>query len=395
MTILVKFEKKLFVLCFLAYTSIYVARLNLTAASPYLQNGSILTESQLGRISSAFLIVYAFGRLLNGAMCDRLQPRRIIFVGSIVIGLSNLALATLPSFPLFCLLWGINGYAQSMLWGPVLRTVCAKTSPKKKTVAVSILGSSVCVGNVVGLVASFSAIDSFGVRYAFLLPGILSVFIALATCFFFRIDIEKGDDATHNFPQIAMLKQPSIRQMLVPAMLHGVLKDNLNVWVALFFASVYQIDTSAIPLFIFAVPITGMVGRLACPFLYRAASNKSIVVNICSFSICALAALLLSFGKVSALIAAVLLCFLSASVQVINNSVLGIFPSSFEKNGNVSQVAGWMDFFTYLGAGISSNIYGRIIEHFGFNTMFASWCGLSIIAIAWLFYTDCRKPYAK
>lgn len=391
MTILEKTEKGLFALCYLAYTSIYIARLNLTAVSPYLQGLNLLTESQLGQISSVFLIVYAFGRLFNGALCDNLQPRHVILAGCATIGLSNLILATLPNFPIFCLLWGINGYAQSMLWGPVLRTVCAKVSSRKKTTAVSILGSSICVGNVFGLVASFWAIDSFGIRYAFLLPGTLSLVIAIAIFLLFRCDIEQGEDPKHGLPQIAILHQPSIRQMIVPAMLHGVLKDNLNVWVALFFASVYQIDTSAIPLFIFAVPITGMIGRLGSPLLYRVANNSLSIVGTCSFAMCAFVTLFLWITRVPALIAALLLCILSASVQVINNSILGVFPSTFQKSGNVSQVAGWMDFFTYLGAGISSSIYGHIIEHTGFRTMFGTWTILSLIALLWLYYMQAQK----
>ena len=383
--------RSLFVLCYLAYASIYVARLNLTAASPCLRSAGVMTESQLGGVSSLFLIVYACGRLFNGAMCDRFQPRHAIFAGMLTIGLSNLLLGLLPPFPVFCLLWGINGYAQSMLWGPVLRTVCAKTPPERKTAAVSILGSAICVGNVAGLAVSFFLIDRMVVCWAFFLPGCLSLAVTAADAVIFRCGIPQGEETGGRAPRIGSICQPEVRRMLVPAVLHGVLKDNLNVWVALFFAAAYGIDTASLPLFIFLVPITGMVGRLVSPALYRMAGGSSDMVNICAFLVCAVAVLPLAVGGAHPVAAAALLCLLSASVQVINNSILAVFPSSFQKSGNVSQVAGWMDFFTYLGAGISANIYGYVVERVGFGAMFASWGVLSLVGAVWLCFWRQRE----
>ena len=40
-----------------------------------------------------------------------------------------------------------------------------------------------------------------------------------------------------------------------------------------------------------------------------------------------------------------------------------------------------MDFATYLGGGISSVLYGILIDSFGYVPMFASWAAVSLISL--------------
>ncbi|MCD7872416.1 MAG: hypothetical protein LUG21_03780 [Clostridiales bacterium] len=46
---------KLFFLCWIAYFSTYICRLNFSAVMPELINGGILSESEAASVSSAFL----------------------------------------------------------------------------------------------------------------------------------------------------------------------------------------------------------------------------------------------------------------------------------------------------------------------------------------------------
>ena len=71
-----------FYLCFIAYTCIYIARLNLSMASPAMREAGILTAAQLGLIGSAFSVVYSCGRLVSGIVGDRLAPKLLICTGS-------------------------------------------------------------------------------------------------------------------------------------------------------------------------------------------------------------------------------------------------------------------------------------------------------------------------
>ena len=71
-----------------------------------------------------------------------------------------------------------------------------------------------------------------------------------------------------------------------------------------------------------------------------------------------------------------------AAVSIINTSILSIFPLRYAKTGNVASISGVMDLATYAGSGISSLVYGFVIDSFGYVPMFASWIAISVISVA-------------
>ena len=58
------------------------------------------------------------------------------------------------------------------------------------------------------------------------------------------------------------------------------------------------------------------------------------------------------------------------------------FPLQFSREGTVASVSGIMDFATYLGTGISSLVFGAMIEGYGYGAMFGTWavlCGIGLV----------------
>ena len=109
-----------------AYTLYYVCRMTLGVVKQPLIDGGILTAGQLGIIGSAFYFVYAVGKFANGFIADYCNIRRFMAVGIGISAAVNLLLGILGLLngPLgfgsavmlvtFTLLWGINGWVQSM-----------------------------------------------------------------------------------------------------------------------------------------------------------------------------------------------------------------------------------------------------------------------------------------
>ena len=48
----------IFMICYIAYTSIYIARLNFSIASPELINTAVLSVAEVGMIGSIFSVIY-------------------------------------------------------------------------------------------------------------------------------------------------------------------------------------------------------------------------------------------------------------------------------------------------------------------------------------------------
>ena len=155
-----KENTRIFFVCYIAYLFIYVARLNLSMAAPGLRDLQILTMEQIGLLGSAFSVVYACGRLLSGILSDRIAPWKMISVGLLLCGISNICFGLFPPFAAILLLWGANALSQSMLWGSVLRILSSIYPENVAKKRASYMGTTSAAGNLVGILLNSALIKS-------------------------------------------------------------------------------------------------------------------------------------------------------------------------------------------------------------------------------------------
>ena len=55
----------LFLIAYFAYASIYIARLNLTVASPVMQSEKLMNAAQIGTMGGIFFLFYSAGQPLD------------------------------------------------------------------------------------------------------------------------------------------------------------------------------------------------------------------------------------------------------------------------------------------------------------------------------------------
>ena len=125
-----KLYKKLRFQSFIAgtvgYSLYYVCRTSLNVVKkPILESGA-LDATQLGIIGSALLFAYAIGKFVNGFLSDHSNIKRFMAAGLCVSAVANLLVGVLgfaggaglagnmTLFVAFAVMWGVNGWAQSM-----------------------------------------------------------------------------------------------------------------------------------------------------------------------------------------------------------------------------------------------------------------------------------------
>ena len=167
-----------FVAATLGYSLYYVCRTSLNVMKkPILDSGS-LDASQLGVIGSALLFAYAVGKFVNGFIADYCNIKRFMATGLIVsaaanalMGLLGLAHSIVPSaviFAAFAVMWGLNGWAQSMGAPPAIISL-SRWYPLKER------------GTYYGF---FSASHNLGEFFSFLFVGSIVTFAGWQAGFF-------------------------------------------------------------------------------------------------------------------------------------------------------------------------------------------------------------------
>lgn len=388
-----KFPKGwVFLLCYVAYVSIYAARLNLAQASPALIEANVLTSEQYGFLGSAFFWVYACGRLLNGVIGDRAAPWVMISLGLVLTGTANLLIGVLPPYVLILLLWCVNAYGQSMLWSSLLRCMTGLYGKRTADKKVPILVSSVSVGNIAGIVLCTWMVDSLGIRAAFLAPGVVTMLMGVLALAVLRTVPAPSAPSGQRFPVMEFIRDKKIRGMLLPALFHGVVKDNIGNWMAIYFVTRYAIKLESSALFVLLIPAVGMVGRLVYPMCYKLSGRRENMISVLSFAACAVLAGVMCLNPASPWVAAVCLSLIYALISIVNTSTLSMFPLRFAEKNMVSSVSGVADCFTYLGAGVGSAVYGFWNKGGNFVPMYLSWVVLCALSIGLLIL---QKPFRR
>jgi len=163
-----------------AYTLYYVCRMTLGVVKQPLIDGGILSASQLGIIGSAFYFVYAVGKFTNGFIADYCNIRRFMAAGLGVSALINLILGILGLLhgPLgigslammlaFALLWGVNGWMQSMGSPPGTISLSRWFPLKTRGTMYSIFSSTPQLGKAVSMILTGFIVAAAGWQWGFL-----------------------------------------------------------------------------------------------------------------------------------------------------------------------------------------------------------------------------------
>ena len=374
-----KRNMRIFLVCYGAYLFIYVARLNLSIAAPGLKTIGILSTEQLGLLGGIFSVVYACGRFFSGILSDRYDPWKMISVGLVLCGISNIFFGFFPPFFAILLLWGVNAIAQSMLWGSILRILSIIYPENIARKRAAYMATTSAAGNLVGILLNTELISRFGIAWAFLVPGGITIIFSLLVVLYTRhVTSAVPESTSHGF---SVLKMPSARKMLIPSMVHGVLKDNISLWIVVYIMDTFGVNLEQSSYYILLIPTVGFLAKLLAPELYRLTGDRDRPLLIWGFVASAAGSVLLAVCTASAWFAVCCLSFVFMAISIINTCLLSFFPLRFAKEGYVASVSGILDFASYLGTGISSIVFGVMIEKFGYSAMFATWAVLCLLGL--------------
>lgn len=143
----------------IAYSLYYVCRMSINVVKQPLIDDGILSAGELGLVGSALLFVYAIGKFMNGFIADYCNVRRFMATGLFISAVINLLMGALgfvkgmlPTaviFVCFAVLWGINGWMQSMGSAPGVISLSRWFPQAKRGSYYSLFSSSPYIGEFI------------------------------------------------------------------------------------------------------------------------------------------------------------------------------------------------------------------------------------------------------
>lgn len=384
-------------LCGLTYLGSYLTRVNFGAVTVEIITSTGWEKSAISVVTTALFITYGAGQLISGKLSDKYDPHKLTSAGLLVSILMNIMIPFCNSIPLMTAIWAVNGFAQAMMWPPIVKilaTHCHTADYQRASVIVS-WGST--AGTVLVYLISPLCIEFAGWQTVFYIcAGVTLAILVLWVIAFPQIMKRAEVTEAENTPN-APLVQPTAERMpkllyfvLIPILLEsivlGALRDSITTWLPSYISESFNMGESISVLSGVIIPIlTAIIYPMSLKLYRRFFTNElSCAGTIYIFS--ALSALLLFFTYSSGpIVSVILLSLICATMHGINFLIIVLSPKRFAKFGNVGLISGLLNSFVYVGSSVS--IYGiaRVAESSGWRATIAVWGFAAAAGIALCF----------
>ena len=363
----------------MGYGIYYVCRLSMNIVRKPIVEDGVFSETELGIIGSCLFFVYAVGKLTNGFLADRSNVKRFMSTGLLCSALINLILGFTNAFYAFVLLWGLNGWFQSMGAASGVVSLSRWYSSRERGTYYGFWSASHNIGEALTFISIALVVSWMGWKYGMIGAGIIGLLGFLMMSIFMKDtpqsqgfllkkeaeqENSKRQSEEFNRAQKAVLRNPAIWILALSSAFMYISRYAVNSWGVFYLQAQKGYDTLDASFIISISSICGIVGTVLSGIisdkLFAGSRNVPAlvfgimnVVALCLFLLIpgvhfwldALAMVLFGLGI------GVLICFLGGLMAV------DIAPR------NASGAAlGVVGIASYIGAGLQDVMSGILIE---------------------------------
>ncbi len=263
----------LLLLCFL-YLLLFVDRVNISTAAPFIKTDLHLGNTELGLAFSAFALPYAVFQLIGGWVGDKLGPRLTLSLCCLVVSASTVLTGAVGGLTSLILVRLSLGFGEGAAFPTATRAMASWTPEGSWGFAQGIVHSFSRIGNALtpALVTALLAFVSW--RGSFVILGLASLSWLIAWVWYFRNDPREhpsitaaelatlpsraSDRDSRGVPWLRLARR--ILPVTIVDFCYGWTLWLFLSWIPSFFLENYHLNLQASALFSTGVFLAGVVG---------------------------------------------------------------------------------------------------------------------------------------
>ncbi len=361
------------------YAFYYLGRLNISPAIPALQNSLGVGRVEIGWLGTAFFWVYTLGQIVNGELGNHIKPRYIVALGLLIVALTNILFSIQTAWWAMLILWGINGFAQSTGWAPMMRILSERLESKQRQRISTFFPMSFQVGNGLTWAMAGLLVAWGGWQMAFWLPGLITL-IVLAVWWFADTEIstQKTDQKnTFNFRDMGQ-EWRHLKWPLLAASAIGFIHTGMAIWLPTYVSDIDLFPEALIGSIAGFMAIVGIVGMWFSGQLLQNLHSLRLVLSVVT-SILAVILITGAFIPVWPQLFMMTCAVLTSSG--LAGLLLGTAPMMLAKDNRVSSASGVLTAVFGLGGGLAGVMIGVVLEISNWNMVFLLWGGCALLAL--------------
>ena len=371
------------------YLFFYNGRQNINLVMTQMAQELGSTTTALGVVSSSLFWCYAFGQLINGRVGALVGYKRCMAVGVIASAIINVVFSFQHSIPVIAVLWGLNGFFQSMVWSNGLGVINKWWPSEKRGFATGLttfFSGMAQVTTYLSVLICMQLNPDWGWRAAFRFPMIPLVLALVAFVIFFKnspsdagfAELEQKEDASEVektirekgvlYPYKILFAEPKVILFCLISAIAGIGRYGLLTWIPTYFMEELGLTIKDGIFSSILLPF----GQACAMFLFPIITDKLlkgkrepmlIIASLVTF--CGM--IVFPFVK-SQMVASMVLFFLGVFAMV--TGVIWTIAGDIGGKALSSTVIGVFDWAVYMGAAVQALLFGFVKDLFGWPAIF-------------------------
>lgn len=359
------------------YMVSYITRINFAAIISEIVAKTGWERTALSLSLTGIFVTYGLGQLVSGYFGDRFQPKKLVFLGLLTSCAMNVLIPFCTAPYQMVIVWCINGFAQAMMWPPIVKLMVALFSAEDYARACIRVSWGSSFGTIFVYCAAPFALSFIGWKSVFFISAACGLVMALIwnkyCCNIDHISVRPhGRDAVPK----AKFFSPLLVAIMIAIVLQGSLRDGVTDWMPSYIADTFHMENSVAILSCVLLPIFSIICYSLAGKIYRKNPDNPVLCGGLIFGVGAIAAAVLYFfNGVNAALSILMSALLTGCMHGVNLMLISYVPSFFKNTGRVSMVSGLLNSCTYVGSAVSVYGFAAISEGAG---------GWSATVLIWL-----------
>lgn len=384
------------------YCFLYCTRLNLASAGAVMMSDLGWSKSDFGWLTGALFWTYGVGQFVNGRLSEIIGPAKFVVASVVLSVAANVLFSFQTSLFAMAVIWGLNGYFQSMAWTPGVAIITKWWPGPTRGFATGLAHAFSGFGQVAVILSvafGFRFFPGLGWRSAFLVSAAFPAAALVAYLLFAKVSptniglreyVEDSPERARAeeemrellvrrgrlYPYLYVLSNKSFLVWVAIAFITGLARYGLVTWIPLYFVDRFAISITSGLIGSLALPVGMGIGTLVVPWLtdkWCPGNRLPAVVSSALVGAASIGAFLLLDPRVAWQMGAIqLMLFIAGFCIYAINGTAWAYATDIGGRVFSATSSGVLNFFAYMGAAVQSFVYGSLIDIVGWRSVFAS-----------------------
>ncbi len=382
-----------------AYMVSYLTRINFGAVILEMVSSTGFSRSLLSLSLTGSFITYGIGQIISGFLGDLISPKKLVAIGFSTTVVMNLLIPFCPNPYFMMAVWCINGFAQSLMWPPMVKIMTAYLTEEEYKTSVTKVSWGGSTGTILVYLLAPLLITLQGWKWVFFVSAFCGIAMLLAWIFLspdVQSSVSQKQEKTSGGAAFAKLFSPLMIGVMIAIVFQGILRDGVTTWMPSYLAQTYDLSNSVSILTGVVMPLFGILCYQIATFLYvKKLTNPLSCGGVLALAGSFAALGLYLFSGTNPILSVVFTAVLIGSMHGVNLMLVCMIPPYFKRFGNVSAASGIINSCTYVGSAVSTYGVALVSEKFGWGITLFLWflCAVAVTLLCFLCAGGFRKKF--